>query len=77
MASRESEQALRRRREYQTEMVLGSMALSIPLLALAAIFTGLVGVIVVCSAARRDRGRVGQLGQLPLLADVSPALGAE
>jgi hypothetical protein len=48
--SRESEQALRRKREYQKEMVLGSMALSIPLLALAAIFTGLVGVIVVCSA---------------------------
>jgi len=48
--SRESEQALRRKREHQKEMVLGSMALSIPLLALAAIFTGLVGVIVVCSA---------------------------
>jgi hypothetical protein len=48
--SREREQALRRKREHQKEMVLGSMALSIPLLALAAIFTGLVGVIVVCSA---------------------------
>jgi hypothetical protein len=49
-ASRESEQALRRKREHQKEMVLGGMALSIPLFALAAIFTGLVGVIVVCSA---------------------------
>ena len=49
-ASREREQALKRKREHQKEMVLGSMGLSIPLLALAAIFTGLAGVIVVCSA---------------------------
>ena len=48
--SRGSEQALRRKRDHQKEMVLGSMALSIPLFALAAIFTGLAGVIVVCSA---------------------------
>ena len=48
--SRETEQALRRKREHQKEMVLGGMALSIPLFALAAIFTGLAGVIVVCSA---------------------------
>ena len=47
---RESEQSLRRKREHQTEMVLGAMALSIPLFALAAIFTGLAGVIVVCAA---------------------------
>jgi hypothetical protein len=47
---RESEQSLRRKREYQKEMVLGAMALSIPLFALAAIFTGLAGVIVVCAA---------------------------
>ena len=45
----ESEQSLRRKREHQKEMVLGSMALSIPLFALAAIFTGLAGVIVVCA----------------------------
>jgi hypothetical protein len=31
-------------------MVLGAMALSIPLFAMAAIFTGLAGVIVVCAA---------------------------
>jgi hypothetical protein len=33
----ESEQSLRRKREHQKEMVLGAMALSIPLFALAAI----------------------------------------
>jgi Flp pilus assembly protein TadB len=48
--SRESEQALRRKREHQKEMVLGAMGISVPLFALAAIFTGLAGVIVVCSA---------------------------
>jgi hypothetical protein len=47
---RESEQWLRRKREHQKEMVLGSMALSIPLLVVAAIFTGLAGMIVVCLA---------------------------
>jgi hypothetical protein len=31
-------------------MVLGSMAIAVPLLAFAAIFTGLPGVIVVCVA---------------------------
>ena len=46
----ESEQSLRRKREHQKEMVLASMALSIPLLAIAAIFTGLQGVVVVCVA---------------------------
>jgi hypothetical protein len=42
--------ALERKREHQKEMVLGSMAISIPLLAIAAIFTGLAGVITVCVA---------------------------
>jgi hypothetical protein len=46
----ERERALKRRRDHQKEMVLGSMAISIPLLAIAAIFTGLQGVIVVCVA---------------------------
>jgi hypothetical protein len=46
----ESEQSLRRKREHQKEMVLGAMALSIPFFAIAAIFTGLAGMIVVCSA---------------------------
>jgi hypothetical protein len=31
-------------------MVLGSMAISVPLLAIAAVFTGLPGVIAVCVA---------------------------
>jgi hypothetical protein len=44
------ELALQRKREHQKEMVLGSMAISIPLFAVAAIFTGLAGVIVVCVA---------------------------
>jgi hypothetical protein len=44
------ERALQRRREHQKEMVLGSMAISIPLFAIAAIFTGLQGVIAVCVA---------------------------
>ena len=44
------EQALKRKREHQKELVLGAMGISIPLLAIAAIFTGLAGVIVVCGA---------------------------
>ena len=47
---RESEQSLRRKREHQKEMVLGGMALAIPLVAVAGVFTGLAGVIVVCAA---------------------------
>jgi hypothetical protein len=45
-----SERALQKRREHQKEMVRVTMGLSIPLLAVAAIFTGLAGVIVVCGA---------------------------
>jgi hypothetical protein len=45
-----SEQSLKRKREHQKEMVLGGMAISIPLLAIAAIFTGLAGVIAVMAA---------------------------
>lgn len=44
------EQALRRKRIHQKEMALGTMALGIPLLAIAAIFTGLAGVIAVSAA---------------------------
>jgi hypothetical protein len=44
------ERALKRKREHQKEMVLGAMALGIPLMAIAAIFTGLAGVIAVCAA---------------------------
>lgn len=42
--------ALQQKREHQKEMTLGSMAIAIPLLAIAAIFTGLAGVITVCAA---------------------------
>ena len=44
------EQALQRKRDHQKEMVLGAMGVSIPLLVIAAIFTGLPGVIAVCAA---------------------------
>lgn len=46
----ETERSLKRKREHQKEMVLGAMGISIPLLAIAAIFTGLAGVIAVCAA---------------------------
>jgi len=42
--------AIERKREHQKEMELGSLAISIPLLAIAATFTGLAGVIAVCVA---------------------------
>ena len=41
---------VRHQRDHQKEMVLGAMGISIPLLAIAAIFTGLAGVLVVCGA---------------------------
>jgi small-conductance mechanosensitive channel len=44
-----SDEALRRRREHQKEMILGAMGISIPLFAVAAIFTGLAGVLAVCA----------------------------
>jgi hypothetical protein len=46
----DGERALAAKRKHQQEMVLGSMGISIPLLAIAAIFTGLAGVITVCVA---------------------------
>jgi hypothetical protein len=46
----ESERSLNRKRDHQKEMVLGAMGISVPLLAIAAIFTGLPGVIAVCAA---------------------------
>jgi hypothetical protein len=45
-----SEKALKRRQDHQKEMILGSMGISIPLFAIAAIFTGLPGVAAVCLA---------------------------
>ena len=46
----QSELALMRKREHQKEMVLGSMGIAVPLLAIAAVFSGLAGVVVVCVA---------------------------
>lgn len=46
----DSKRALQRKRQHQKEMVLGAMGISIPLFAIAAIFTGLPGVIAVCAA---------------------------
>jgi hypothetical protein len=44
----DDERALKRRRDHQKEMVLGSMGISIPLFAIAAVFTGLAGIVAVC-----------------------------
>jgi Flp pilus assembly protein TadB len=46
--SEQTERSLKRKREHQKEMLLGAMGISVPLFALAAIFTGLAGVLVVC-----------------------------
>ena len=43
-----SEKALKRRQDHQKEMILGSMGISIPLFAIAAIFTGLPGIAAIC-----------------------------
>ena len=51
LASRgtEGEQALKRKRDHQRELILGALGISVPLFALAAIFTGLAGVLAVCA----------------------------
>ena len=46
----DGERALKRKRDHQKEMVLGAMGISVPLLAIAAVFTGLPGVVAVCVA---------------------------
>ena len=46
----QGERALKRKRDHQKEMVLGSMAISVPLFAIAAFFTGLAGVVAVLVA---------------------------
>ena len=48
--SGEGEESLKRKQEHQKEMVLGAMGISVPLLAFAAIFTGIAGVVAVCAA---------------------------
>jgi len=46
----DEERALASKREHQKEMVLGSMGISVPIFAVAAIFAGLAGVVAVCVA---------------------------
>ena len=46
----QNERALKDRRNHQKEMILGSMGISVPLFAIAAIFTGLAGVLAVLVA---------------------------
>jgi hypothetical protein len=46
----DSERALKRKRDHQKEMVLGAMGISVPLLAIAAVFAGLAGVVAICVA---------------------------
>jgi hypothetical protein len=46
----QSQWAVHARREHQKEMILGGMGISVPLLLIAAIFTGLPGAIAVCVA---------------------------
>jgi len=43
-------QELKRRRDHQKEMILGGMAISIPLLAIAGGIAGLPGIVAVCAA---------------------------
>jgi hypothetical protein len=44
-----SEKALRERRDHQKELILGSMGISVPLFIIAALATGLAGMIVVAA----------------------------
>lgn len=44
------ERALKRKRDHQKDMILGSMAISIPLFVVAAVFTGLAGVVAILVA---------------------------
>lgn len=43
------EQALKKRRDHQREMILGSLGISIPLFVIAAVFAGLAGILAVCA----------------------------
>jgi hypothetical protein len=45
----ESERSLKARRDHQRGMVLGAMGIGVPFFAIAAIFTGLAGVLAVCA----------------------------
>jgi Flp pilus assembly protein TadB len=43
----QSDQALKRKRDHQKEMVLGAMGISVPIFIIAAIFAGLAGIVAV------------------------------
>jgi hypothetical protein len=43
----QTEQALKRSRDHQKEMVLGAMGISVPIFVIAAIFAGLAGIVAV------------------------------
>ena len=43
----DSDEALKRKRDHQKEMVLGAMGISVPVFVVAAIFAGLPGIIAV------------------------------
>ena len=45
----ENEQALKRKRDHQKEMVLGAMGISVPIFVIAAIFIGLAGIVAVAA----------------------------
>jgi hypothetical protein len=45
-----NERALMAKRDHQKEMVLGSMAIAVPLFVIAAVFTGLAGIVAVLVA---------------------------
>lgn len=46
----QDERALKHKRDHQKEMILGSMGISVPLFAIAAVFTGLAGIAAVLVA---------------------------
>jgi hypothetical protein len=48
--SEDAERALKRKRDHQKEMVLGSMGISVPLFIAAAVFAGLAGIVAVLVA---------------------------
>ena len=45
----DSDEALKRKRDHQKEMVLGAMGISVPVFVVAAIFAGLPGIIAVAA----------------------------
>ena len=46
----EHDRAIQKKREHQKELILGALGVSVPIFVIAAIFTGLAGVLAVCGA---------------------------